>query len=329
MQRRDFITILAGTAATWPLAVQAQQTGPTPRIGVLMDLAVDDPEAKARIAALQQGLQELGWADGRNLRIETRWAAGDPERIRRYAAELVALTPDVIFAIGGPIVAAAQQATRTVPIVFVAVIDPVGAGFVENLARPGGNTTGFTVFEYGLSGKWLELLKQIAPGMTRAAVLRDPAISSGAGQLGAIQAVAPSLGVELRPIGVRDATEIERALTEFAREPNVGLIVTGSGLTNIHRHLIIALAARHRLPAVYPYRVFALSGGMVSYGPDQVDQFRRAATYIDRVLKGEKPADLPVQAPVKYPLTINLRTAKAIGIEIPPPLLARADEVIE
>ena len=271
----------------------------------------------------------MGWTDGRNVRIDIRWGAGDADRIRKYAAELVALAPDVILATGSAAVGPLLQATRTVPIVFVHVADPVGAGFVESLARPGGNATGFTTFEYGMSGKWLELLKEIAPGVTRAAVLRDPAIAAGIGQFGAIQSVAPSLGVEVSPVDVRDAGEIERAVAAFARAPNGGLIVTASALAIVHRDLIITLAARHKLPAVYFARYFVTGGGLISYGPDLVDQYRRAAGYVDRILKGEKPADLPVQAPTKYELVINLKTAKALGLDVPPTLLARADEVIE
>ena len=285
---------------------------------------------QARIAAFLQGLQQLGWADGRNVRIDTRWATTDADDIRRHAAELAALAPDVLVAATGTVTAAPLlQATRTVPIVFVQVIDPVGAGFVVSLARPGGNATGFTIYEYGMSGKWLELLKEIAPRMARAAVLRDPAIASGIGQFAAAQAVAPSLGVELSPVDVRDAGEIERAVTAFARSPNGGLIVTASALATRHRDLIIALAARHRLPAVYSYRYMVAAGGLVSYGPDSLDQYRRAAGYVDRILKGEKPADLPVQAPTKYALVLNLKTAKALGLDIPTTVLSRADEVIE
>jgi ABC-type uncharacterized transport system substrate-binding protein len=327
--RREFITILGGAATAWPLAAHAQQAGKTYRIGVLMNLAADDVEAPARLAAFAQGLGEFGWNVGRNVRIDYRWGAGDAERIRREAAELVALAPDVILSSGSPSVAALQRATGSVPIVFVQVVDPVGSGFVESLARPGGNITGFSVFEYGISGKWLELLKEVAPRVTQVAVLRDLALASGSGQLGAIQSVAPSLGVELRPIGVDDAGAIERAVAAFARSENGGLIVTGSTLTTVHRELIITLAARHRLPAVYPFRFFVAVGGLLSYGPDSVDPYRRSARYVDRVLKGEKPADLPVQAPTKYELVINLKTARALGLDVPPTLLARADEVIE
>jgi putative tryptophan/tyrosine transport system substrate-binding protein len=329
MRRREFITLLGGAAAAWPLAAQAQHGERMRRIGVLLPAAADDPEWQARVGAFQQALALLGWTIGRNVRIEYRWGAGDADRFRQYAAELVALAPDVILASGSPSVAALQRATRTAPVVFGSVIDPVGAGFVESLARPGGNITGFTVFEYGISGKWLELLKQIAPGVTRVAVLRDAAIAAGSGQLGALQGAAPSFGVELRPVDVRDANEIERAVTAFAREGNGGLIVTGSGLAIVHRQLIMALAARHKLPAVYFQRFFVTSGGLMSYGPDQTDQYRQAAGYVDRILKGEKPADLPVQAPTKYELVINLKTAKALGLDVPRALLARADEVIE
>jgi putative ABC transport system substrate-binding protein len=328
MKRREFITLLGGTAA-WPLAARAQESDRVRRIGVLMPLAADDLEAQARITAFVQGLQQLGWTDGRNARIDTRWAAGNADDTRKHAAELVALAPDVILATGSATVAALQQATRTVPIVFVQIADPVGSGLVESLARPGGNATGFTLFEYGLSGKWLELLKEIAPGVTRAAVLRDASIPGGTGQLGAIQSVASSFGVELRPIGVRDAGEIERAVTAFAHGSNGGLIVTASVLANVHRDLLITLAARHRLPAVYSDRVFVTGGGLISYGPYRVDQYRRAADYVDRVLKGEKPADLPVQAPTKYETVINMKTAKVLGLTVPAALLATADEVIE
>jgi putative ABC transport system substrate-binding protein len=328
--RREFITLLGGAAVAWPLAARAQQADRVRRVGVLMSLAADDPEGQARLTAFLQGLQELGWTDGRNVRIDYRWAGADADRSRRYAVELVALAPDVILANGSQSVAALQQTTRTVPIVFAIVIDPVGAGFVASLARPGGNATGFTLFEYSLSGKWLELFKEIAPHLTRIAILRDPAIAAGIGQFAAIQAMAPpSFGVELSPIDVRDASEIERDVAAFARGSNGGLIVTASSAASIHRELIIMLAARHRLPAVYPFRYFVTDGGLISYGPDLNDQFRRAAGYIDRILKGEKAADLPVQAPTKYELAINLKTAKALGLTVPPSLLARADEVIE
>jgi putative ABC transport system substrate-binding protein len=329
MRRRDFIKSIGGAAAAWPLPARAQQGERVPRIGVLINLAADDPESGARLAAFVKGLQELSWADGRNVRIETRWGGADADRVRRYAAELVALAPDVILASGGSTVGPLQQATRTVPIVFVNVTDPVGAGFVASLARPRGNATGFMQFEYNLSGKWLELLKQIAPGVTRAAVLRDPAITAGVGQFAIIQSVAPSVGVEVSVINMRDAGEIERAVTAFARTPNSGLIVTASALAIVHRELIIALAARHKLPAVYYRRYFVTSGGLISYGYDVVQQYRGAASYVDRILKGEKPADLPVQAPTKYELVLNLKTAKALGLTVPDELIAAADEVIE
>ena len=329
MKRREFITLMGGAAAAWPLAARAQQRERMRRIGVLMNTAADDPNSPAYIAALSQGLQEAGWSIGRNVKIDYRWSAGEPNRARRYAAELLALAPDVILAGSSPATAALQQATDRVPIVFVTVIDPVGAGFVQSLARPAGNITGFLLFEYGISGKWLELLKELAPRVTRVAVLRDTAISAGVGQLGAIQSVAPQLGVELHPLGLRNAGEIEAGITGFAREANGGLIVTGSGLATLHRDLIVTLANRHKLPAVYIRRIFVTDGGLISYGPDFVDQYRRAAAYIDRILRGEQPADLPVQAPTRYELVINLKTAKTLGIEVPPTLLARADEVVE
>jgi putative tryptophan/tyrosine transport system substrate-binding protein len=329
MRRREFITLLGGAAAAWPFAARAQQGQRVRRIGLLMNLTADDRESQVRVAAFLQGLQELGWTVGRNLRIDTRWGAGDLDRYRRYAAELVALAPDVVLTAGGAAVSAMQRATRDAPIVFVTVTDPVGGGLVASLARPGGNTTGFTHFEYGMGAKWLELLKQFAPGVARVAVLRASAFATGIGQFAAIQAVAPSFGVELRPIDVRDAGEIESALTAFVQGANDGLIMTTNPLATLHRNLIISLAARHRLPAVYPNSYFVADGGLASYGPDQVDQYRRAAGYVDRILKGEKPADLPVQAPTKYELAINLKTAKALGLDVPPTLLARADEVIE
>jgi putative tryptophan/tyrosine transport system substrate-binding protein len=330
MRRRDFIKGVANSAAAWPLAARAQQPNGVRRVGVLMNLAADDPESLARSTAFQQALQQLGWTAGGNVQIDYRWAGADVDRLRRYAAELVALAPDVILANGTPSVAALQAATRTVPIVFVNVADPVGAGFVHSLARPGGNVTGFLLFEYGMSAKWLELLKEIAPGVTRVGVIRDPSNASGIGQFAAIQAVAPSFGVELHPVDVRAAGEIERAVATFARGPNDGLIVTSSTLAVVHHDLIIALAARHRLPAVWGSlsRVEA-SGGLISYGPDPHDRFRQAAGYVDRILKGEKPGDLPVQAPTKYELVINLKIAKALSLTIPPTLLAIADEVIE
>jgi putative tryptophan/tyrosine transport system substrate-binding protein len=327
MKRREFIT-LAAAAATWPFAARAQQGERMRRIGVLWYLAADDKEGQARLAAFTQTLQQLGWSEGRNLRIDTRWATADD--IGRHSAELAALAPDVLVAATGTAtVAPLLQATRTVPIVFVTVVDPVGAGFVATLARPGGNATGFTIYEYSMSGKWLELLKEIAPRVTRAAVLRDPAVASGIGQFGAVQIVAPSLGVDLNPVDIRDAGEIERAVTAFARGSNGGLIVTGSAGAIVHRELVATLAARYRLPAVYPARYSVTAGGLISYGPDLIDQFRRAAGYVDRILKGEKPADLPVQAPTKYELVVNLKTAKALGLDIPTSVLARADEVIE
>jgi putative ABC transport system substrate-binding protein len=330
MRRRAFIALLGGAAAAWPVAARAQQPGGAMRrIGVLMTAAADDPEGQARNAAFLQGLQQSGWTVGRNVRIDYRWGAGNTDRLRHFAAELVGLAPDVIVATAGATVGALQQVSRTVPIVFVTTIDPVGSGFVDNLARPGGNATGFLAFEYSLSSKWLELLKQIAPSVRRAAVLRDTASPAGSAQFGAIQAVAPSLGVEVSPLNMRDAGEIERAVVAFARSANGGLIVTGTTSATVHRNLIVTLAARHNLPAVYYARYFAAAGGLISYGPDFIDQYRRAAGYVDRILKGEKPADLPVQAPTKYELTINLKTAKALGLEIPATLLARADEVIE
>jgi putative ABC transport system substrate-binding protein len=329
MRRREFLRVLGGTAAVWPLAARAQQAQQVRRIGVLMNLAADDPEGQARLAAFQQGLQQLGWTDGRNVRIDYRWGAADPDRIRKYAAELVALAPDVILANGAIVLGPLLQITRTVPIVFASVTDPVGAGFVASLARPGGNTTGFTLFEYGMSAKWLELIKQCAPRITRVAVLRDPSLTASISQFAALQSVAPSFGVELNPIDTSNAGNIERAVTAFARELNGGLIVVTGSSAIIHRGLIITLAARHRLPAVYPFRYYVTGGGLVSYGPDTIDPLRRAAGYVDRILKGEKPADLPVQAPTKYELVINLKTAKTLGLDIPATVLARADEVIE
>jgi putative ABC transport system substrate-binding protein len=329
MRRRDFITMLGGTVAAGPLAVRAQQAERTRRIGVLMSTSADEPEGKARFAAFLQGLQQLGWTNGHNVRIDYRRSGGNPDDFRRYAAELVALAPDIILAETAVAVLAFQQLNRSMPIVFVGVIDPVGAGVVETLARPGGNTTGFTTFEYGISAKWAELLKELVPRMTRAAVLRDPAIPSGIGSLAAIQSVAPALGVELIPAGVRDAGEIERAIAAIGGVPNGGLIVTPSPLATHHRNLITSAAAQHQVPAVYPFRYFVMGGGLICYGSDLVDPFRRAAAYVDRILNGEKPADLPVQAPNKYELVINLKTAKALGLTVPPPLLVRADEVIE
>jgi putative tryptophan/tyrosine transport system substrate-binding protein len=325
--RRQLIVGLGGAAVTWSLTARAQQVNRVRRVGVLMSRAAGDPEEQARFAGFLQGLQKLGWTDGGNVRIDYRWAAAEAYRSRTYAAELVALAPDVILASGSTSVAALLQTTRTVPIVFVNVIDPVGAGYVARLARPGGNATGFTAFEYSLSGKWLELLKEIAPNLT---LLRDPALAAGIGQFAAIQAMAPSsFGVELSPIDVRDGGEIERDVATLASEPNGGLIVTGSSSAAVHRELIVMLAARHRLPAVYPFRYFVTGGGLISYGPDPIDVFRRAASYVDRILKGEKAADLPVQAPTTYELAINLKTAKALGLIMPPLLLVRADQLIE
>jgi putative ABC transport system substrate-binding protein len=311
------------------MAARAQQTERMRRIGMLTLQTADDAESQARVTAVAQGLQELGWTDGRNVRIEYRWGGGDGEQIRRHATEMVALAPDVILATGGATVGPLLQATRTVPIVFVGVVDPVGAGYIEGLARPGGNATGFTNFEYSTSGKWPELLKEIAPRVARIAVLRDPTTAGGIGQFGVIQAVASSLGMEVNPIDLRNASEIERAIVTFASRPNGGLIVTPTGLAGMQRDLIITLAARHRLPAIYTFRYFVSGGGLISYGPDIIDQYRRAAGYVDRILKGEKPADLPVQAPTKYETVINLKTAKALGLDIPATVLARADEVIE
>jgi putative ABC transport system substrate-binding protein len=328
MRRREFIGLLGGATA-WPLAARAQPPERMRRIGALLTTAASDPEAQARLAAFLKELERLGWADGRNIQVRILWGAANPEDLRKYAAELVAFAPDVILATGSSAVEPLLQATRTVPIVFVTVTDPIGAGFVESLARPGGNATGYILFEYGLSGKWLEVLKQIAPALTRVAILRDPALPASLGQLGAIQAVAPSFGVELSLVNMRDAAEMERAVVTFARSASGGLIVTASPLASIHRDLIIELAARHKLPAVYFGRQYVMGGGLISYGPNLVDQYRLGAGYVDRVLKGEKPADLPVQAPTKYELVINLKTAKALGINIPPTLLARADEVIE
>jgi putative ABC transport system substrate-binding protein len=330
MKRRDFITLLGGAAASWPLAGWAQPSSRMRRIGVLMHLASDDADAQSRNAAFLQGIQELGWAVGRNVGIDYRWGASnfDPERMRKGAVELVALAPDVVLATTVPIALALQQVSRTVPIVFATAIDPVGAGLVASLARPGGNVTGFTTFEYGISAKWLELLKEISPGVKRVAVLREPTVA-GIGQLAAMQTAAPSFEVELQPIDARDVGEFERVLANFASAPNGGLIVPLSTSAETHRVRIIALADRHRLPAVYPRRVDAALGGLISYGPDQINQYRQAAGYVDRILKGEKPADLPVQHPTKYELVINSKTAKALSLTVPPSLLARADEVIE
>jgi putative ABC transport system substrate-binding protein len=329
MRRRKFIVLFGGIGIAWPLAVHGQQGERMRRVGVLMNRAADDPQGKARVAAFKQGLQQLGWEEGRNVRIDTRWGEDEVERERKYAAELVALAPDVILSSGTLSATALQHAGATIPVVFVLVVDPVGVGLVDNLARPGGNVTGFMTYEYSLAGKWLELLKQIAPSVTRAAVLRDPAVPAGNAQFATVQAVAQSLGVEVSPVGVRDAGEIERAVATFARSPNGGLIVTTNASVSVHRDLIIALAARHKLPAVYPYSDMVTDGGLISYAPDLIDQLRHAASYVDRILKGEKPADLPVQAPTKYELMINLKAAKALGLIIPPSLLTTADAVIE
>jgi putative ABC transport system substrate-binding protein len=327
--RRKFLATLGGAAAAWPLAARAQQTERMRRIGALLPVPANDAEGRSRLTTFAQALQQLGWTVGQNVRIDYRWGPGNPATMRKHATELVALEPDLILALTTAAVGPLLEASRTVPIVFVTVADPVGAGFVETLARPGGNATGFTPYEYSISGKWLELLKEIAPRVTRAAVLRDTSIAVGLAQFGSIQAVAPSLGVELRPVDVSDAGEIERALAAFAQGSNGGMVVIGSPSAAIHRGLITALAAKHRLPAVYNTRLFTDAGGLISYGPDFLEQHRRAAGYVDRILKGEKPADLPIQAPTKYELVINLKTAKALGLEIPSSVLARADEVIE
>jgi putative ABC transport system substrate-binding protein len=329
MRRREFITLIGGAATAWPLAAHAQQGDRIRRIGVLQGTTAEDPESKARRAAFEQALQQLGWTQGRNVRIDYRFAGGDAATGRKQVEELVALALDVIVSTGSFSTEALLRATHTVPVVFAIVPDPVGSGFVDSLAQPGGNATGFMQFEYGLSGKWLELLKEIRPGLTRAMVLWDPAITAGIGQFAIIQSVATSAGIDVRPAKLIDAGEIERAITAFARSPNGGLIVTASALSVVHRDLIIALAARHKLPAVYFERFFVAAGGLISYGANFVDQHRRAAGYVDRILKGEKPADLPVQAPTKYELVINLKTAKALGLSVPSTLLARADEVIE
>lgn len=331
MRRREFIALLGrAAAAAWPLAAQAQQPERMRLIGVFQGLAANDPEGKVRYAAFQQGLQQLGWIDGHNVRIDRRWGEGKADLMRRQAAELVALTPDVILTTGGDATERVLQATRTVPVVFAIVPDPVGAGLVKRLSRPGGNATGFMQFEYSLSGKWLELLKQIAPSVNRAAVFRDPAISAGIGQFAVIQSVAPSVGAEVSPINTNDAvSDIELAVSDFAREPNGGLIATASASAITQRELIVSLAARHKLPAVYFHCDFVSSGGLISYGADFTEMYRRAASYVDRILKGEKPADMPVQAPTKYELVINLKTAKVLGLNIPQSLLARADEIIE
>jgi len=328
MQRREFITLLGGTVMAWPLAAHAQQAERVRRIGVLMPFTANDPEAQARNVVFEQSLRELGWTVGRDLQIDYRSPGGDAASIRRDAAELVALAPDVLLAVGSSTTGLLLQATQTIPVVFVNLADPVGAGFVQSLARPGGNATGFTTYEYSMSGKWVELLKQIAPHVTRVAVFRDPTLAAGIGQFSAIQSVAQSLGVELTPFGARDAGEIERGVAAFALIGNGGLIVTAGGFA-FRRDLVIGLASRHKLPAVYPFRYYAVDGGLISYGPDPYDPIRSAAAYVDRILKGEKPADMPVQAPTKYELVINLKTAKALGLTVPSSLLARANEVIE
>jgi putative tryptophan/tyrosine transport system substrate-binding protein len=329
MRRREFITLLGGAASTWPVAGRAQQPERVRRIGVLMSLAADDKEGQARLTAFLQGLQELGWIDGRNVRVDIRWGAGDNERARKYITELVALTPDVVLASGGSLVAPLLQATRTVPIVFTQTPDPVGAGFVESLARPGGNATGLTNVDYGMGGKWLELLKQIAPSVTRVAVIRDPETPQGIGQFSAVNSLAPSLRLDVIPANARETGEIERIIPAVAQTPNSGLIVTGSNFAVVHRELIIKLANQYKLPAIYPLRLFAADGGLICYGAEAIEPHTRAASYVDRILRGEKPGDLPVQAPTKYELVINLKTAKALGLSVPPSLLAQANEVIE
>ena len=332
MKRRQFITLIGGAAAAWPLAARAQQRERMRRIGVLMSAMPDDPSQMTYLSALMQGLQELGWTIGRNVRVDYRWGAGNTDLFRKYATELVALAPDVILATAGSIVGALQKESGTVPIVFVTTIDPVGGGWVESLSRPGTNATGFAAYEFSIGGKWLGLLKEVAPGVKRVAVIRDPSVPAGSGGFAAIQTAATSSGVELTPIGVRDATEIERGITGFATRtgPDGALIMVGPGSSvRPHRDLIIALAARHRVPAVYPTRHFAAAGGLISYGTDFIAQYRQAAGYVDCILKGEKPADLPVQAPTKYELIINLKTARGLGLDVPPTLLAIADEVIE
>ena len=329
LRRRDLITLLGGAAIAWPLAARAQQPDQMRRIGVLLPAAADDSEWQARVGAFLQALALLGWTIGRNVRIDTRWATTNAGEIRRHAAELAALAPDVILAGGTTPVGPLLQATRTVPIVFAGVADPVGAGLVDSLARPGGNATGFMAWEFSIGGKWLELLKQIAPGVTRVAVLRDASVGFATSTFAAIQTAAPSLGVEVIPVNMREASEIERSVTTFARSPYGGLIPSPSAAVVRHRDLIVRLAARYKLPAVYWERFFVAAGGLISYGPDLVEQFRQAAGYVDRILKGEKPADLPVQAPTKYETVLNLKTAKALGLDVPPTVLARADEVIE
>jgi putative ABC transport system substrate-binding protein len=328
VRRRDILT-LAGAAAAWSQVAVAQQADRTRRIGVLMPLAADDPQGHAQVSTFRQALQDRGWTEGRNLRMDVRWSAGEADRNRRFAAELVALAPDIVLAGSGQVVGALQKATRTVPIVFTVAMDPVALGFVESLSRPGGNTTGFLQIEYSFSGKWLELLKQVAPHVTRVAALRDGTVPSGDAQLAAIRSAAPEFGVELIPVDVHDSDKMERALTEFAREGNGGLIVTASAIARSRRDVIIALAARHRLPAIYPSTLYVSDGGLISYGPVFLDQFSRAAEYVDRILKGAKPGDLPVQAPVQFEIALNLRTARALGLDVPRIVLWRADQVID
>jgi ABC-type uncharacterized transport system substrate-binding protein len=329
VRRRDFIRVIAGSTAVWPLAARAQQGEQMRRIGVIVPASSDDASFQTWIGVFLQALGQLGWSIGSNVRIDTHWATANAATIRRHAEELAALAPDVILTAGTSTTGPMLQAARTVPIVFATVVDPVGAGLIDSLARPGGNATGFLLFEYSLGGKWLELLKQIAPTVTRVAVLRDAATPSGTGQFGAIQAVAPSLKVEVLPVNLRDARELERSIATFARSPNGGLILTGSGLSILHRDLIITLAARHKLPAIYYEKFFVSAGGLISYGSDRIELYRLAAGYVDRILRGEKPANLPVQAPTKFELAINLKTAKALGLTVPPSLLASANEVIE
>jgi putative tryptophan/tyrosine transport system substrate-binding protein len=329
MRRRDFFRAIAGLAMAWPAVARGQQRDQPKRIGLLLPAAADDEEYQTWVGAFLQALAQQGWNIGSNLRIDFHWATADAASIRKHSIELVARSPDIILAAGASTVGPVLQATRVVPVVFPTVVDPVGAGFVESLARPGGNATGFLLYEYSLGGKWLELLKQVAPGTTRVGVLRDPTTPSGSGQLGAIQAVASSLGVEVQPLNIRDGAEIERDIAKFGGVPNSGLILTGSGPSIVFHDLIIRLANRHKIPAVYYERFFAAAGGLLSYGADRIDQYRRAATYVDRILRGERPGDLPVQAPIKYELVVNLKTAKELGLTVPPPLLASANEVIE
>jgi putative ABC transport system substrate-binding protein len=329
MRRREFLGLMGGAGATWPLAARAQQGKRVRRVGVLMNSTAESPDAQSHLAAFRQALERLGWKEGRDLQIDTRWAGGANEGTRQLAAELIAFAPDLIVAAGGPVAAAIRTASRTVPIVLAQAVDPVGAGFVDSLSRPGGNVTGFMQFEYGLSAKWLELVKEIAPAVRRIAILRDPTNQAGIGQWAVMQAAASSFAMELSPISVREVDEIERGIDAFARGADRGLIVPVSARAVIHKRMIIAQVARHKLPAVYPYRDFVTDGGLISYGPNLTDQYRRAAGYVDRILKGEKPADLPVQAPIKYELVINLKTAKSLGLTVPPTLLVRADEVIE